>query len=352
MGRQVAVRILAVTVLVLGSGFAAQQVVRYPGSEHEGAAFDIRQVVPGVYHPLGTGAMSVGANAVVVVGDRDLLIVDTNVSPAAAATLRDELRAVVDKPIRTVVNTHFHYDHAHGNQIYGPDVEIIGHEFTREMMAAGRSMSGRTYDNMVRPLPERIAALRAQRDTTTDAAGRAAAARQIAVQEAYKAATDADTPVPPTTTLSRRLTLYRGGREIRILFLGRAHTAGDVVVHLPGERVLITGDMLSSNPPYMGDGYPVEWVETLEQLKSLEFDWIVPGHGPAFQDRAKIDHLQAYLRDFWVRARELHGAGVGAAEAARRIDMRDHAAGFPSIRAAGVNALGVERAYELLDGGR
>jgi glyoxylase-like metal-dependent hydrolase (beta-lactamase superfamily II) len=109
--------------------------------------------------------------------------------------------------------------------------------------------------------------------------------------------------------------------------------------------------MLSSNPPYLGDGYPVEWVETLEQLKPLDFDWIVPGHGPAFQDRAKIDQLQAYLRDFWSRARALHAAGVGAAEAARRIDMRDHAGAFPSIRAAGVNALGVERAFELLNGG-
>jgi glyoxylase-like metal-dependent hydrolase (beta-lactamase superfamily II) len=351
MSRALAVRILAVAVLVLGSGFVTQQVVRYPGSEHEGAAFEIRSIVPGVYHALGTGAMSVGANAVIVEGDRDLLIVDTNVSPAAAATLREELRAVVDKPIRTVVNTHFHYDHAHGNQIYGPDVEIIGHEFTREMMAAGRSMSGRTYDNMVRPLPSRIAALEAQRDTTGDAAARATLARQIAVQQAYRAATDAVTPVPPNTTLSSRLTLQRGGREIRILFLGRAHTGGDVVVHLPADRVLITGDMLSSNPPYMGDGYPVEWVETLEQLKALDFDWIVPGHGPAFQDRAKIDQLQAYLRDFWSRARALHATGVGSAEAARRIDMRDHAGAFPSIRAAGVNALGIERAYELLDGG-
>ena len=349
MKSAVAVRTLAVAVLVLGSGFVSQQVVRYPGSEHEGAAFEIRRVVPGVYHALGTGAMNVGANAVIVEGDRDLLIVDSNISPAAAATLREELRSVTAKPIRTVVNTHFHFDHAHGNQIYGPEVEIIGHEFTREMMAAGRSISGRTYDAMVKPLPERIAALKAQLDTTS-AAARPALERQIAVQEAYKRATDAVTPVAPTTTLSRRLTLHRGGREIRILFLGRAHTGGDVVVHLPDDRVLITGDMLSTNPPYLGDGYPMEWIETLEQLKPLQFDWIVPGHGPAFQDRAKIDQLQAYLGDFWAQARELHGTGIGAAEAARRIDLREHAPGFPSIRAAGINPLAVERAFELLDG--
>jgi len=343
-------RVLVVSVLVLGTGFAFQQVVRYPGSEHEGAAFEIRRVSDGVYHALGTGAMSVGANAVIVEGDRDLLIVDTNVSPAAAATLLAELRSVTPLPVGVVVNTHFHFDHAHGNQIYGPDVQIIGHEFTRQVMAAGGSASGRTYNAMVRPLPERIAQLRASLDTAQVASAREALQRQIAVQGAYAAATDAVVPTPPNTTLARRLSLHRGGRAIDILFVGRAHTGGDVVVHLPDDRVLITGDMLSSTPPYMGDSYPLDWVETLEQLKPLAFDWIVPGHGPAFRDRAKIDHLQAYLRDFWARAREFHDLGLGAGEAARRIDMRDHADAFPGIRGPGVNVLAVERVFELLEG--
>lgn len=341
----------AVAAVVAGAGVFVAQVVRYPGSEHEGAAFDIERVTTGVYLARGTGAMPVGANAAVVEGERSLLIVDSNVSPAAAATLLEELRAVTDKPVRTVVNTHFHFDHAHGNQVYGPDVEIIGHEFTREMMVAGRSMSGRTYDAMIGSLPERIAQLRAQLDSASDASVRSDLERQIATQESYRAATDAVTPVPPRTTLTQRLTLHRDGRTVRVLFLGRAHTGGDVVVHLPDDGVLITGDMLSSNPPYMGDSYPVEWIETLEQLKRLEFDWVVPGHGPAFQDRAKIDQLQAYLRDFWVRARQLHNAGVGASEAARRIDMRDHADSFSSVRSPGVSVLAVERVFDLFEGG-
>lgn len=341
----------AVVAVVAGAGIFVAQVVRYPGSEHEGAAFDIERVTAGVYLARGTGAMPVGANAAVVEGERSLLIVDSNVSPAAAATLLEELRAVTDKPVRTVVNTHFHFDHAHGNQVYGPDVEIIGHEFTREMMVTGRSMSGRTYDAMIGSLPERIAQLRAQLDSASDASVRSDLERQITAQESYRAATNAVTPVPPRTTLTRRLTLHRDGRTVRVLFLGRAHTGGDVIVHLPDDGVLITGDMLSSNPPYMGDSYPIEWIETLEQLKRLKFDWIVPGHGPAFQDRAKIDQLQAYLRDFWARARQLHSAGVGASEAARRIDMRDHAGSFSSVRSRGVSVLAVERVFDLFEGG-
>jgi glyoxylase-like metal-dependent hydrolase (beta-lactamase superfamily II) len=351
MIRQVAVRVLAVTVLVLGTGFVHQQVVRYPGMEHEGKAFDIELVVPGVYHALGTGAMSVGANAVIVEGDRDLLLVDANASPAAAAVLLEELRAVTDKPVRTVVNTHYHFDHAHGNQIYGAGVEIIGTEYTRQALASGRSQNDRAYNSFVRPIGGRIAQLESQRAAASGAA-RDSLDRQLAAQRTYKAATDAVVPTPSTVTVSDELTLYRGGRPIRILFVGRAHTGGDLVVHLPRDRVLITGDMLSTGVPFMGDGYVPEWPATLERLKGLEFDWIVPGHGPAFQERAKIDQLQAYMRDFWTRVRELHAARVPAADAAARIDMRDHAAAFPGIRTAGVQVQAVERAYELLDGGR
>jgi len=352
MARAIAVRILAVTVVILGSGFAAQQVVRYPGSEHEGAAFDIEQVVPGVYHALGTGAMNVGANVVIVVGDRDVLLVDANASPAAAATLLEELRAITDKPVRTVVNTHYHFDHAHGNQVYGPDVEIVGTEYTRAALASGRSQNDRAYNSFVRTIPDRITQLEAQLARATDAAERRTLETQIAAQKTYRTATDAVVPTPSTVTVAEEMTLHRGGRRIRILFPGRAHTGGDLVVHLPDDRVLITGDMLSTGVPFMGDGYVRDWPATLEGLKALEFDWIVPGHGPAFQDRAKIDQLQAYMRDFWSRAREMHAGGVSAADAATRIDMRDHAASFPAIRAAGVQVQAVERAYELLDGGR
>jgi cyclase len=351
MTRPIAVRVLAVAVLVIGSGFVHQQVAPYPGMEHEGKAFDIKQVVPGVYHALGTGAMSVGANVVIVEGDRDLLLVDANASPAAAAVLLEELRAITDKPVRTVVNSHYHFDHAHGNQIYGPDVEIVGTEYTRRALASGRSQNDRAYNSFVRTVPDRIAQLEAQVAAATDAAERRTLEGQLAAQRSYKAATDAVVPTPSTVTVDDVTTLYRGGRPIRIMFVGRAHTGGDLVVHLPQDRVLITGDMLSTGVPFMGDGYVPEWPATLENLKQLEFDWIVPGHGPAFQERAKIDQLQAYMRDFWARARELHAAGVPAADAAARIDMRDHAASFPAIRAAGVQVQAVERAYELLEGG-
>jgi glyoxylase-like metal-dependent hydrolase (beta-lactamase superfamily II) len=219
-------------------------------------------------------------------------------------------------------------------------------------LAEGRSLQGRAVRRYLEPIPRQIAALRAQLDTATQAQARASLQRRLAIQENFKAATDAVRPTPPNVVLSDRLTLYRGGREIRLAFFGRGHTGGDIVVHLPAERILMTGDLLLGSLPYMGDAYFADWIDTLEKLKALDFDVILPGHGQPVRDPSRIDHLQAYLRDFWAQAVELHRAGVPAAEAARRMDLRAHAANYPAIRAVGADADAVERAYELLIGGR
>ena len=131
-------------------------------------------------------------------------------------------------------------------------------------------------------------------------------------------------PTPPNVTLSTQMTLFRGNREIQIRYLGRGHTAGDVVVFLPKERVVMTGDFLTSGLSNMSDSYPQEWAASLDALKKLDFDTVMPGHGEAFTDKAKIDYFQAYLRDVWAETSRLKKQGVSAEEAAKRVDMTKH----------------------------
>jgi len=310
--------------------------------------FEFRKIAEGVYHAVGTGRMAVISNAVVVVNDDDVLIVDSNVSPAAAAALLSELRRITQKPVRYVVNTHFHFDHSHGNQAYPPQVEIIGHEFTREMIANGKSKGGAAYEVIVGSIPRRVEGLKRDIDSTSDPGKRAELERQLTVQQDLLRATDSVRPTAPDITFQTRMTLHRGKREIRLIFPGRGHTGGDVVVYLPQEKVLVTGDLLLEVLPYMGDSFPADWVDALARLKDLDFDIVLPGHGAAFRGKEKIEHLQAYLRDFWERASQLYARGVPAEEAARQIDMRDHAAAYPSIRTQGVSMVSMRRAYELL----
>lgn len=336
--------------LALTQPMATQAPGRPPGADYTGRAFNFVKVADDVYHAVGTSALTVGCNGAVVVNERDVLVVDSHISPAAAWALREELKTVTPRPIRFVVNTHFHFDHAHGNQIYGPDVEIIGHEFTRAQLASGASRTGRSHAFFVGTLPAQIDQLKKRIAGASDSAERAKLEAQLTVMERHHVATQAVDPTPPTVTLTETLTLHRGGREIRLLHLGRGHTGGDVVVHLPKERIVVTGDLLVAGPSYLGDGFFTEWIATLEKLRAVEFDTVLPGHGDAFKSKAKIDHFQAYLRDFWSQAQQQHKAGVPAEEAARRIDLRAHAANYPGITQPGVNVNGVLRAYELLEG--
>lgn len=326
---------------------AGQEYDRPPGAEYEGAAFTFDTIAPGVFHARGTGNLVAGSNGTIVVNDRDVLLVDSHMTPAAAWALTREIRTLTDKPVRYVVNTHFHFDHAGGNQIFPEDVEIIGHPYTRRMIEAGYAFGGRSYQTFVGTLPERVESMRVGLDTITDAEARVDAERQLGIQEQWLEADAAVVPTSPNLTVTHRMTLFRGSREIRILFLGRGHTGGDVVVYLPAERILITGDLITGGIPYLGDGYALEWAETLLALKALDFETIVPGHGPAFQDRQRVDQLSAYLADLWRQVEVLHGLGVSMEDALNRVDMSAHADAYPDPQ---VNMVAVRRIYELLDG--
>jgi glyoxylase-like metal-dependent hydrolase (beta-lactamase superfamily II) len=254
--------------------------------EYQRPAFEFTEVVDGVYHASGTENLPAWCNAAIIINESDVVIVDTHVSPAAATALLEELQEITQKPVRYVINTHFHFDHMFGNQIYPSDVEIIGHEFTRDAIASGGSNSGRAYDWYIGRIPSQIASLSKKLDSVSDQEERAELEQSVANQENLLTGVSAVEPTAPNISFGQHLTMYRGAREIRILFLGRGHTCGDVVVHLPGEGILITGDLIYSFIPYMGDGYSLEWIETL----------VSAGPGPAVvsseaRDAAGTDHV-------------------------------------------------------------
>jgi glyoxylase-like metal-dependent hydrolase (beta-lactamase superfamily II) len=322
---------------------------RPAGTGHDGNAFRFNKVRDGVYHAIGTGALAVVGNSAVIVNDRDVIVVDDHVSPAAAWVLLDELKSITDKPVTTVINTHFHFDHAHGNQIFEPAVQIIGHAFTRRMLL-GNSIGMPLYRNYLTGLPGQIETLRKRIDAEPDRAAKAKLQTQLRVAESNLASQKELKPTPPNVTLTSEMMLYRGEREIQIRFLGRGHTAGDVVVYLPREKVVITGDFLTAGLSNMSDSYPEEWVASLEALKKLDFDTVLPGHGEAFTDRRKIDYFQAYMRDVWTEVSQLKKQGVPAEEAAKRVDLTRHKANLP-IQGPGIPPIAAGRIYELLDGG-
>ena len=329
-------------------GVVVAQSKRPAGTAHNGNAFRFNKVTEGVYHAIGTGSLAVVGNSSVIVNDNDVIIVDDHVSPAAAWVLLDEVKTLTKKPVTTVINTHFHFDHAHGNQIFDPSVQIIGHEFTRQMLL-GNSTAMPLYQNYLTGMPGQIDTLRKRVADEKDPAAKTKLQTQLQVTENNYASQKELKPTPPNVTLRTETTLFRGSREIQIRYLGRGHTAGDIVVFLPKERVVMTGDFLTSGLSNMSDSYPQDWVTSLDALKKLDFQTVLPGHGDAFTDKAKIDYFQAYLRDVWTETSRLKKEGVSAEEAAKRVDMTKHKGNLP-IQAPGIPPIAATRIYDLLDG--
>jgi cyclase len=311
-------------------------------------AHRFEKVAEGIYYATASGTMTVGANSPIIVTDTEAMVIDSEITPAAARALIADLKAITDKPVRYVVDSHYHYDHAFGNQVFGPEVQIIGHENTRKRLL-GNTMEQYTYLSSVEPVPARVEALRKRIADEKDPQQKALLERQVANSLAYLEQVKEIKVTPPGVTLDRKMTLFRGGREIQILYFGRGHTDTDVVVYLPKERIVCTGDLMESVISYMGDAYLDEWPSTLDKLMTLDFDTVMPGHGVVFKGKGHIEAFQRYLRDVLKQATDLKKAGVPADAAAPRIDMRAFATDFPQIRAAGIDPAAVRRIYSLAD---
>ena len=238
-------------------------------------------------------------NAAVIVNRDHVLVVDTHSKPSAAKALIKQIRdEVTNLPVRYVVDSHLHGDHAMGNEAYpevfGAGVEVISSMKTREWLEKlGVPRMQETLDF----LPKQIADLRTKMAASRDESERADLATHIEGLEAYLKEMRPARVTLPTMTFDHRLVIHRGGREIHLLFLGRAHTAGDVVAYIPSERVVATGDLMHGLLPYMGDGFPDEWPATLRALEALEFDRVIPGHGSIQEGKSVLAQFRGYVEE-------------------------------------------------------
>lgn len=311
-------------------------------------AYTFTAIAPGVYSAIATGAMNVGSNSAVIVNRDDVVIVDAHISPESARAMVAEIKSITDKPVKLLINTHFHYDHTNGNQVFAATSDIIGHEYTRARLAGDILQRG-MFADLLRALPQQLADLQARATAEPDPAARARLEQQLRAQQRFANDVKETRPTPPNITVNERMTIFRGDREIQLLHVGRGHTGGDIVVYLPRERVLCTGDLLVNQIANLVDGYVNEWPAALEKLRPLDFTDVIPGHGDAFKGKDRIDWFQSYLRDLWRQATVLHDGNVPAATAATRIDMTSHRAEYSSISGPGVPLVAVTRMYAVME---
>lgn len=254
-------------------------------------------------------------NSVVVVCDDEVVVFDSPTRAITARAVIEEIRTLTPKPVRVLINSHWHQDHWSGNDEYVkafPGLRIVASDETRAYMS--RMTPGFFVGSLEQVgLPQRREELATAIRTgklkdgsplTPEARERLEA--EIATREQFVAEVKALPRVLPNVAFHGEMTLWSGRRELRLMSV-TGDATGSTVLYLPGSKVLATGDVLVSPedgqgpPPWTTNSYAITpWIESLRRLEALDTRVVVPGQGPAMRD-------EAYLR----RTIELFSAVVG-----------------------------------------
>jgi cyclase len=265
--------ILAFLLLVMPTCLPAQELDR---------SYGLREIKPGCYvylHGDDTPGVSSTFNNGIIVTNEGVVVMDGQRTEAITRRVRESISKVTSQPIRFLINATFHTPFTGGNAVYA-DTLRIAHENCRA-----------DFLNLLKDASE---------------------------SEKMKKI--------PQQTYSDRMTLYLGGKEIQVLYLGRAHTRGDSIVFLPGDRIAYLGEIFYLNEfPYISEGYSADWLRTLEAAKALKADFFVPGHGFLPKDmkesRAWIDRQWQVLKEIRDSVQRQVDRGASEEEAVHRIDL-------------------------------
>ena len=262
----------------------------------------LRQLIPGHYV-----FSSTSFNSGVIATSEGVLVLDALSSEAIARQEREAISSVIKQPVRFLVSSTFHNNYTWGNVAY-QDVIKIGHENYRTDLLA-----------------------QMQRDRASP--------------EDQKARL-------PQVTYRDRMTIYLGGKEMQILYLGRGHTRSDSIIFVPQDRIVYVSELFFSDQfLYINDGYGVSWLKTLDAVEALPADIIVPGHGPIPEDPKETRQGLRRFRQILVDLRDAvqkevaHGATEDQAAAAIELPQYKKMQGYASQR-----EVAVRRMYQEMTG--
>ena len=289
-----------------------------------------RQLAPGVYAILQRQPFIISdSNVLLIINDEDVIVVDANILPGSARHVIGEIRKLTPKPVRYVINTHWHSDHHYGNAAYReayPGVEFIQHPTTRREIIA-RDIPA-LAKNLETEYPRIIGDLRKQLETGKTQAGadlteaqRTRLTSLIAIYERFLTEMKGSAPVPGTLVVQDSLVLHRGERTIVVKYLGRGNTAGDLVVHLPKERIVATGDLVVRPIPFAFFSHLGDWPNTLRALKNLDAGTIMPGHGQLMTEWSYVDRLIPLIESTWDQVRQAVASGADLDATRKRVNL-------------------------------
>lgn len=323
----------------LQAGSAARQAETVPevnkppaGDLPAARNFKVEKLADGIYavirqEPPG---LMVDANSVFIINEEDVVLVDTSGAPSTTREVLAELRKLTVKPVRYLINTHWHDDHIIGDQVVRelyPGVEIIAHESQTAYLTGPGAAARRQFLDAA---PKTLAFLQAQLAKNQNVRG-----GDLSQEERISLISDirlaghvlAEAPgtllTLPDLTVTGQLTLHRGRRCIDIYHPGYGHTAADLVVHLPREGIVIAGDLVVWPIPLVGSEQSrvSGWGTALQRIKALQPSVIIPGHGPVLRDTTCLDQLAKLFNSVWEQTKTAAARGESLEEVRRGVDL-------------------------------
>jgi cyclase len=330
--------------------------------------YELVRVSDGVYSFIAPESDSgvVQSNCTLIIGAESALLVDSGQFPSLAKRMLGDVKKLTDKPLRYLVNTHWHFDHVWGNGVFRdgyPGLVIISTEHTRKLVEAEgpKTIANQPATNSQQALDLRkyISVGKLPDGRAVDEEHQRAFTRMADTLERINLEFPLTVHTPPTIGFEKELTINLGKREVQVLWLGRANTGGDAVVWLADAKLLLTGDTVVYPAPFAFGSYMSEWPTTLEKMIDLHPQTIIPGHGPLMLDtsylRALVELFTALFAD--VQAEVSKGHSLEQVRKNVKLEQfQDRFKGFATtdfMRARGFSSFlypALDRAYQEATG--
>lgn len=280
-----------------------------PKAQEQLPTYKVEEIAKGVYAILFE---QMRTNSGFIVGEKGVTVIDALINADLANKVIEEVKKVTGKPIRYLVNTHFHGDHTFGNSAYPKETTIISHQNTRIILE-------KDMDQMRKDVARIF---------------------KSQIPESFSV-------VLPNLTFTENLAIHDGTRRIDVLYMGKGHTAGDAIVYLPEEKVIFAGDLIVQGVPVFAlGGFSKDYMDTLRKIEALESQKIVTGHG-GLVDKSEISRLIKYTEDLRTEVKKYIDEGKGLDETVMTLTMAQY---DTVARHKTVLPFNVERVYKEMKG--
>ncbi len=316
----------ALLYIIIGLGL----LLCIPSVKGQTPSLKVQKIATDLYLVVGNGG-----NSAFLLSPSGGLVIDSKNDPATASEIVQEVKKLTSAPVRYLINTHYHGDHTHGNQVFSPLATIISHRNTRENLInfdLPRNKEYRTsrLPQLLQEQEEKVAQLEAQNSPELQE-------ERHRLEELKRTAKQLEQLqiTLPTLTFETRCTIYLDDYKVELLYLGAGHTNGDVLVYFPQQKVIHLGDLFFHQIiPYIDGAAGADtahWIEILKQAKGMEVDTIIPGHGEV-TDKAGLEEFINYLADLRQEVKRFIDQGKTLEETKKnlRLPKYSHFSGYNS----------------------